>query len=38
MLLDDAIANAQSEPGAFAHALGGIKRIKNPIGLLDARA
>ena len=36
MLLDDAIANAQSEPGAFAHAFGGIEGIKDALGVFDS--
>src|SRR5262249_44393373 len=36
MLLDDAVADAQAQARALAHALGGVERIENAVGLLDA--
>ncbi len=36
MLFDDAVADAQSQAGAFAHALGGVEGIENTVRLFDA--
>ena len=36
MFLDDAVADAESEAGALADALGGIEGIEDAVGFLDA--
>ena len=36
MFLDDAVADAEPEASAFAHALGGIEGIEDAIRFLDA--
>src|SRR5271163_174906 len=36
MLLDDAVANAQAEAGAFAHALSGVEGLEDAVWFLDA--
>src|SRR5713101_10014533 len=38
VLLDQSVANAQTEPGALAHRLGGVKRIEHQLRLLYAGA
>src|ERR1035441_2132531 len=37
MLLDDPVANAQPQTRAFAHALGRVEGIENPVRFFDAR-
>src|SRR5258708_6341998 len=36
VFLHDAVTDAQSQPGAFAHAFGGVERIENVLGINDA--
>ena len=36
MFLDDAVADAESEAGSLTHALGGVERIEDAVGVLDA--
>src|SRR6195256_591758 len=38
MLLDDAVANAQTEAGSLSHLLGGEEGIENAVGMGDAVA
>src|SRR5574337_1145912 len=38
VFLDDAEANAQAEPGAFSHGLGGVKGIEHAVRVLDSGA
>ena len=38
MFFHDAVADAESESGAFAYALGGVERIEDAFGVFDACA
>src|SRR5574340_927279 len=38
VLLEDAVANAQPQPGSLAHALGGVEGVEDAMWLADARA
>src|SRR5580704_2594425 len=36
MFLNDAVADAEPEPGSLAHWFGSVKRIEDAVGLADA--
>ena len=38
MFFHDAVADAESEAGAFAHALGGVEGIEDALGIFDSGA